>query len=88
LINNARNKIKEAMNSCKTAQQYCPSSCNYRQYLNDVFNRLKDSGQNIARISPWFDLLKNRYQKNDEDSQERIEKIEDTIIKKHDIYVK
>lgn len=88
LVSNAKTKLNEAINSCRTAVQACPPSSSYGKTLNEYVVRLDNSKKNIGRVGGWFDLLKSRNEKTNEDSEARLDKIEDVTIKRHDLYVK
>ena len=88
LSSSAKTKLQEAYNGARNAYQSCPPSSSYKNYLGTLMTKLETSKKNISRINNWFDLLKTRNDKSDEDSQSRLDKIEDITIKKHDLYVK
>ena len=88
LVANAKTKINEAANCCRAAVQACPSSSSYGKALNEYVVRLENSKKNVGRIGGWFDLLKTRNQMTNEDSEARLDRIEDVTIKRHDLYVK
>ena len=88
LVSNAKTKLNEAANSCRAAVQACPSSSSYGRSMNEFVVRIDESKKSIGRVGGWFELLKTRNDKTNEDSEARLDRIEDVTIKRHDLYVK
>ena len=88
LVSNAKTKITEAQNACRSALQSCPSYNSYGRPLDNMITNLEGTKKNIGRVSAWFDLLKERNDRKNEESETRLDQIEEIEIKRHDLYVK